>query len=486
MRYPTAAFPPRQHGDPCAGCAPGTAAWPPATPGSIVSGMESIITSERVVTPEGVRPASIYVEEGIITRVAEPKAAGVRGDVVDVGALTVLPGLVDSHVHVNDPGRADWEGFDSAGRAAAAGGVTTLIDMPLNSAPVTTSVSALAAKVAAARGRCRVDFGLWGGVVPGNSGDLEPLLDGGALGCKCFLVPSGIDDFPHVDEAELRVAMPILARVGVPLLAHAELPEYLRPADPAKDPCDYATFLATRPPEAETEAVSLLARLSAETGCAVHIVHVSSADAVHLIARAREAGTRVTAETCPHYLSLAAEDISRGATEFKCAPPIREGANRDGLWEGLADGVLDLIASDHSPCPPELKSLESGSFLDGWGGISSLQLSLRVTWTEAARRGYDLVDVARWMCEAPATLAGLAHRKGRIAPGYDADLVVFDPEAETEVKGVRLFHRHALTPYEGSRLRGSVMATYVRGVMVFDDGAFPEACPGRWLKRGEA
>lgn len=436
------------------------------------------------MTPTGIRPASVHVTDGVIVAVNAPVPTGT--EVVDVGSLVVMPGIVDSHVHVNDPGRTDWEGFESAGRAAAAGGVTTLVDMPLNSTPATTSASALKAKVAAAQGRCRVDFGLWGGVVPGNSGELEALLDAGALACKCFLSPSGIDDFPHVNEAELRIAMPVLARRGAGLLAHAELPGLIRPTDPEADPSDYTTFLATRPREAELEAISLLIRLSAETRCAVHIVHVSAAEALPLIAEARRAGTPITAETCPHYLTLAAEDVPRGGTHFKCAPPIRERANRDGLWSGLADGSLDLIASDHSPCPPDLKVLGSGSFIDAWGGISSLQLSLRVAWTEAARRGYDLPQIVRWMCEGPARLAGLAHRKGRLAEGYDADLVIFDPDAEATVEAGQLFHRHPLTPYEGSRLRGRVVATYVRGILVFDDGAFPEACPGRWLKRGEA
>ncbi len=449
-----------------------------------MNGRQLIVSSERVVTPTGIRPASVHVTDGVIVAVDAPVTKGTG--VFDVGALVVMPGIVDSHVHVNDPGRTDWEGFESAGRAAAAGGVTTLVDMPLNSTPVTTSVSALEAKVAAAQGHCLVDFGLWGGVVPGNSGELEALLDAGALGCKCFLSPSGIDDFPNVNEAELLIAMPALARLGATLLAHAELPRRIRPPDPKADPSDYTTFLATRPREAELEAISLLIRLSEETGCAVHIVHVSAAEALPLIAEARRAGTRITAETCPHYLSLAAEEVPRGGTHFKCAPPIRERANRDGLWNGLVDGTLDLIASDHSPCPPDLKALESGSFINAWGGISSLQLSLRVAWTEADRRGYDLPQIVRWMCEGPARLAGLAHRKGRLAEGYDADLVIFDPDAEATVEAVQLFHRHTLTPYEGSRLRGRVVATYVRGILVFDDGAFSEACPGRWLKRGEA
>ena len=442
-----------------------------------------IVSSERVVTPTGIRPASVHVADGVIVAVDAPAPTGT--EVVDVGSLVVMPGIVDSHVHVNDPGRADWEGFESAGRAAAAGGVTTFVDMPLNSTPATTSASALKAKVAAAQSRCRVDFGLWGGVVPGNSGELEALLDAGALACKCFLSPSGIDDFPHVNEAELRIAMPVLAGRGATLLVHAELPRLIRPADPEADPRDYTTFLATRPPEAELEAISLLIRLSAETRCPVHIVHVSAAEALPLIAEARRAGMPITAETCPHYLSLAAEDVPQGGTRFKCAPPIRERANLEGLWSGLADGSLDLIASDHSPCPPDLKELESGSFIDAWGGISSLQLSLRVVWTEAARRGYDLLQLVGWMCEGPARLAGLAHRKGRLAEGYDADLVIFDPDAEATLEAGELFHRHPLTPYEGSRLRGSVVATYVRGILVFDHGAFPEACPGRWLERGE-
>jgi allantoinase len=392
-----------------------------------------------------------------------------------------MPGLVDSHVHINEPGRTEWEGFWSATRAAAAGGVTTLVDMPLNSIPPTTTRPALEAKREAAKDRVFVDCGFWGGVVPGNAGELPRMIEDGVCGFKAFLVPSGVDEFPQVREADLSGAMPILAERGVPLLAHAEI-ELPGPA-PTGDARLYSTYLATRPASWENEAIRLLIRLSRETQAAVHIVHLSSAEALPSIDAARQAGLRLTVETCPHYLTLAAEGVPPGRTDFKCSPPIRDEDNRERLWTALRRGVVDMVVSDHSPCSPERKGLLTGDFIAAWGGIASLQLRLPVVWTEAERRGCSIEEVARWLCERPAQLAGLDGRKGRIEAGHDADLVVWDPEAHFEVRPEHLHHRHALTPYAGRRLRGVVEATFLRGKVAFEKGAFSSLPTGRLLRR---
>ena len=415
-------------------------------------------------------------------------AAVVSPDEVPAGCLrrsfgesVVMPGLVDSHVHVNEPGRTEWEGFRSATRAAAAGGVTTIVDMPLNSIPATTTRAALLAKQEAARGQLFVDCGLWGGVVPGNADELPAMLAAGACGFKAFLVPSGVDEFPHVEEADLRRALGVLAPRGVPLLAHAELA--LPMATPSGDARLYSTYLETRPASWENEAIRLLIRLGAEIGGAIHVVHLSSAQALTDLAAARGAGSHITAETCPHYLALSAEGVPAGRTDFKCSPPIRDEGNRERLWNGLREGVIDMVVSDHSPCPPERKGLETGDFLAAWGGIASLQLRLPVVWSEARRRGFAIADLARWLCESPAGLAGFGGRKGRIEPGFDADLVVWNPEGTFEVRPESLHHRHKLTPYAGLRLEGVVEATFVRGAPVFDQGSFPSGEVGEILRR---
>jgi allantoinase len=437
-----------------------------------------VIRSERVVLPEGLRPATIVVRDGRIAAVGEyyERPAGVRE--IDCGADVVFPGLVDTHVHINDPGRADWEGFEHATRAAAAGGVTTLVDMPLNSIPPTTTVNGLKQKRAAARGRCYVDVGFWGGVVPGNAGDLAPLARAGVLGFKCFLCPSGVEEFGHVAETDLREALPVTAALGLPLLAHAELPSLLvelQNADSAegtlRDPRRYATWLESRPDASEKGAIELLIRLASKFRARVHIVHLASAAALPTIRMARDAGIALSVETCPHYLTFAAEEIPDGATPFKCAPPIRSRANRDELWKALAAGEIDLIATDHSPAPPALKRLSDGDFIAAWGGIASLQLGLPAVWTGAANRGVAIEDLARWLSERPAKLAGLVH-KGAIAVGRDADFVVWDPDAETTVDAKALQHRHPVTPYDGRRLRGQVRTTILRGTTIFDRGDF--------------
>jgi allantoinase len=428
------------------------------------------LRSQRVVRPDApLGPATVIIERGHIREVR----AGVEplGDipVVDRGDSVLMPGLVDCHVHVNEPGRTDWEGFATATRAAAAGGVTTLVDMPLNCIPVTTRREALEEKLRATSGQLWVDVGFWGGVVPGNAGELAGLAQAGALGCKAFLVHSGIDEFPNATEADLRAAMPALRAAGLPLLAHAEL-EPAGGADPegGGDPRLYAGYLRSRPAAWEDAAIALLIRLARDTGCAVHVVHLSSASSLPQIARAKDEGLPLTVETCPHYLCLEAEAIPDGATEFKCAPPIREHDNRESLWWGLDRGVIDLVVTDHSPCTPALKQRERGDFAAAWGGISSLQLGLPAVWTEARRRGHGPAQLASWMSARPAALAGVGHRKGRLAPGYDADLVVWDPDAEVLVEPERLHFRHRISPYLGRRLVGRIEATLLRGQLVYD------------------
>lgn len=439
--------------------------------------------------PEQLRTttASIHIESGIITRIAayDDVPAGCVVEDVDDQSV-VMPGLVDTHVHLNEPGRTEWEGFTTASRAAAAGGITTLVDMPLNSIPPTTTAAGLQKKIAAARAQCSVDVAFWGGVVPGNTSALAPLFNLGVVGFKCFLVPSGVDEFPNVTEENLREAMPVLARLGAVLIVHAELPGPIDAACcsplPQQEGTRYETFLRTRPRAAEDEAVTLIIGLSREFGARVHIVHHSSADALPMLREAKAAGVRITAETCPHYLYFAAEEIPDGATEFKCCPPIREGENREQLWQALADGTIDMVVSDHSPCPPEMKRRDEGDFMKAWGGISSLQLRLPVMWTAARRRGHSISQLTEWLCLAPARLVGLDRRKGRLAAGYDADVVVWNPEGEFRVVPEMIHHRHRLTPYAGRQLCGMVQTTFLRGEKVYDGGVFNQLPTGRLLR----
>ena len=410
-------------------------------------------------------------------------------DLLDVGDAVVMPGVVDSHVHINEPGRTEWEGFETATRAAAAGGVTTICDMPLNSVPVTTTArggrgegsgcarQGVRGLRALGRPRARKRAGR------GTRGALAS----GLPGAKCFLVPSGIDEFPNVSEADLEAAMPVFARHGAALLVHAELPGPIDEAAKdlsAADSTKYATWLRSRPRASENEAIALMLRLAERTGCRVHIVHLSSSDALPALAEARRRGVKVTVETCPHYLTFSAEEIPDGRTEFKCAPPIRERENRERLWQGLEDGTIDMIVSDHSPCTPELKKPETGDYVGAWGGIASLQLLLPAAWTAARARGFSLSDIADWMCRRPARLAGLEGRKGVIAAGADADFVVWYPEKELPVNPEMIRHRHKVTPYAGRVLQGVVATTFVRGVAVFDRGAFPAGAIGRRLLPG--
>jgi allantoinase len=443
-----------------------------------MSTADVVVRSRRVLTPDGIRPAAIHVHEGRIEGVTDHGDVAVGALVRDAGDLLVMPGLVDTHVHVNEPGRTEWEGFETATRAAAAGGVTTIIDMPLNSVPATTSVAALKGKRAAAQGHTAVNVGFWGGVVPGNAADLPALCEAGVRGFKCFLVPSGVDEFPAVTEEDLRAALPVLAERDLPLLVHAELPVAIGRASVAAaraNPQAYATWLASRPVQAELEAIALVIRLAREFGAHMHVVHVSAADAIPLLRQARAEGLRVTAETCPHYLTFAAEDIAAGATQFKCAPPIRDRANRELLWEALMAGDLQLVASDHSPCPPGMKAQRDGDFMKAWGGISGLELSLAVVWTGLSSRGGGVEHLCEWLSTAPARLAGFEGRKGAIAAGADADLVIWDPNVSVAVDGERLHHRHKLTPYHGMTLRGRVDATLIRGHLVHERGMVDNA-----------
>lgn len=433
--------------------------------------------SSRVVLPSGVEEATVIVDGERIAEVV--RGARRVASALDFGDHVLAPGLVDCHVHVNEPGRTEWEGFDTATRAAAAGGVTALVDMPLNSLPVTTTRAALEEKKRASAGQCRVDVGFWGGVVPGNSSDLLELSQGGVLGCKAFLVHSGIDEFPNASADDLREAMPVLREAGLPLLAHAELD--LGATLVGDDRRAYSRYLASRPPAWEDEAIKLLVELCRETRCAVHIVHLSSASSVPSLRAAKAEGLPITVETCPHYLCLQAESIPDGATFYKCAPPIRGAENRDALWQALKEGVIDFVITDHSPCSPALKLAESGDFEAAWGGIASLQLGLPAVWTEARRRGCGLAELFRWMSAAPATFAGLSGKKGRIAAGFDADLLVFAPDEELRVTPEQLFFRHKVSPYLGQKLQGRVHATLLRGECVYDGVTHPGAPRGAHL-----
>lgn len=446
--------------------------------------MAQAFVSTKAVTPEGVRAAAVLVREGKIAAVVSASEVPRDYEVLDFGGRALLPGLVDPHVHINEPGRTEWEGFATATRAAAAGGFTTLLDMPLNCLPATTTVEALEAKRAAAAGKCEVDWAAWGGVSGNNSEDIEPLAAAGVRGFKCFLAEPGVDGFFRVDETELRAAAPHLRATGLPLLVHAELPAPLERAAKALEGSDwrrYATYLASRPDAAEVDAIALMLSLCREYGFRLHIVHLATEKALGMLREARTEGLPVTVETCPHYLRFAAEEIPDGSTLHKCAPPIRSRANRERLWQALADGDIDMIGTDHSPCPPAMKRIEEGSFKTAWGGISSLAVVLPVVWTGMRGRGLGLDRVAQWMAQMPAKLAGLDARKGAIAVGGDADFVVFDEQAETRVSTDALHCRHAISPYVGEALRGQVVATYVRGKCIFEDGEFAKGVCGHAL-----
>lgn len=448
------------------------------------AGLDLVVRGRRVITPEGEASRSVGVRDGSIVAVGPWDAVLRAPEIVELADDEVLlPGLVDSHVHVNDPGRTDWEGFASATRAAAAGGVTTIVDMPLNSIPPTCDVAALAVKRETAADQVWVDVAFWGGAVPGNVHDLRPLHDAGVSGFKCFLLHSGVEEFPPLDDPQLAEAMREIANFDGLLIVHAE---DARTIDEAPPPAGgtYASFLGSRPRGAENRAVARLVGLARETRCRVHVLHVSSSDVLPVIAAAETEGVRISAETCPHYLAFAAEEVPAGATQFKCCPPIRERDNRERLWDGLRDGVLDMVVTDHSPSTLDLKCLDTGDFGLAWGGISSLQLGLPVVWTGARERGFGLPDVARWMSRAPARLADLP-RKGAIVPGHDADFCVLAPDGRFVVDETALHHKNALTPYHGRELAGVVRSTWLRGERIHVAGRLDAGPTGRLLTRGE-
>ncbi len=435
-----------------------------------------VLRGDRVVTGGAVRAAAIVVVDGVIIDVLDRDADVGSAVVVDAGADVISPGVVDSHVHINEPGRTEWEGFVSATQAAAAGGITTVVDMPLNCIPATTSRENAERKQEVLREQVFVDVAFWGGVIPGNASALPGLARFGVPGCKCFLCPSGVDEFPHVVAADLELAMPVLRDTGTTLLVHAEAPGPIDVAEAAlkaegADPRAYSTFLRSRPSAAEDDAIAMVIALAEKHRCPAHIVHLSAASALPMLQAAQARGVPITAETCLHYLTFTAEEIGDGDTPYKCAPPIREAANREALWQGIADGVISMVVSDHSPCTPQLKKLDDGddqgSFMAAWGGIAGLQLGLSALWTSAVARGLSILDISRLHSVETARLAGLGHRKGRIATGYDADIVVWDDAAEFAVRADALHHKHHVTPWAGRTLRGKVKATVVGGRVAF-------------------
>ncbi|ARX87397.1 MULTISPECIES: allantoinase AllB [Streptomyces] len=443
-----------------------------------MSGEELVLRSTRVITPEGTRAASVVVSDGTIVAVrAHDAAVSTHARVEDFGDDALLPGLVDTHVHVNDPGRTEWEGFWTATRAAAAGGITTLVDMPLNSLPPTTTVANLRTKKDVAAAKAHIDVGFWGGALPDNVKDLRPLHDAGVFGFKCFLSPSGVDEFPELTQDQLAVSMGEIAGFGGLLIVHAEDPHELAAA-PARSGPRYADFLDSRPRVSEDTAIEGLIAVAKRIGARVHILHLSSSDALPLIAAAKREGVRLTVETCPHYLTLTAEEVPDGASEFKCCPPIREAANQDLLWQALADGTIDCVVTDHSPSTADLKTAD---FATAWGGISGLQLSLPAVWTAARARGYGLEDVVRWMSTRTAELVGL-DQKGAIEAGRDADFTVLAPDETFTVDPARLQHRNRVTAYAGKTLSGVVKSTWLRGQRIVSDGEF-SAPAGRLLER---
>jgi allantoinase len=430
-----------------------------------------VVRGSRVLLPDGVRPAAVHVKDGRIADITEPDKLEPGTQLVDAGSLLVTPGVVDSHVHINEPGRTEWEGMRTATQAAAAGGITTVVDMPLNCIPATISADAAKQKQDILGDALHVDVAFWGGVVPGNTGALEGLAKFGVPGCKCFTCPSGVDEFPHVTRADLERALPVLRDLNRVLLVHAEAPGPLEKAEAAvagQDPRRYATYLASRPNAAEDEAIAMVIDLCRKHRARAHIVHLASGSAVPMLAAAQKEGVQISAETCLHYLAFTAEEIGDGATHFKCAPPIRDAANREQLWAGLQAGTIGMVVSDHSPCSPALKKPETGDFLGAWGGIAGLQFGLSALWTMAKQRGLGLEQVFAWNSAAPARLAGLAQRKGRLAKGFDADLVLWDDGREFTVRGEAVHHRHKVTPWAGRTLTGVVQKTFVRGRLAFD------------------
>jgi allantoinase len=442
--------------------------------------LQKAILSERVITPDGIRKAAVLIRNGIIEDMPPDLPAG-EFDVTDIGNNILMAGIIDPHVHINEPGRTHWEGFDTITRSAIAGGITTLVDMPLNSSPVTTTVKAFDTKLNATQGKLHVNCGFWAGIVPGNYNQIEPLIEKGVLGFKAFLTHSGIDEFPNVTETDLRKAMPVIARNQLPLLVHCEL-ETITMDHTGFHPDSYQDYLSSRPKKWEDDAISLMIRLCEEYGCRTHIVHLSSADSIPQIVKAKEKGLPLTVETGQHYLFFHAEEIRDGQTAFKCAPPIREKANNEKLWKALKEGIIDFVATDHSPAPPDMKEIASGNFMKAWGGISSIQFALPVLWTAAKKHGAAIEDIASWLAAKPAILPGLQKTKGQIAKGFDADFVIWNPDKTFMVTEEIIQHRHKMTPYSGQQLYGVVEQTWLSGEKVFDQGKYLHLNRGKIVK----
>ena len=436
---------------------------------------DAAIHSNSVVTPEGIINATVVIKKGLIEEVVP----GILESAIDVGDKVLMPGIFDPHVHINEPGRTEWEGFDTATKAAIAGGVTSLVEMPLNASPVTTTVKAFDEKLQAASGKLHANCGFWGGVIPGNEKDIEPLIEKGVLGFKAFLVDSGIDEFPNVVEADLRKAMPIVAKHNLPLLVHCELQGPANPStlERGQGVRSYNNYLASRPRKWEDDAIALMIRLCEEFNCRIHIVHLSSTNSVEQISKAKQKNLPLTVETCQHYLYFNAEEIPDGATQFKCAPPIREKENNEKLWQALKEGIIDFVATDHSPATLDLKELKSGDFMKAWGGIASLQFALPVLWTAARKHGSSISDIAKWLSGNSSKLPGMQNAKGKIQKGSDADLIVWDPEKKFVVTENIIQHKHKITPYLNEELYGVVEQTWLGGKKVFDNGKM-------WLNHG--
>lgn len=451
---------------------------------------QTAIKSKRIITPEGMIDGFVVILDGEIEAVLTSLPDG-DFDINDVSDQVVMAGIIDPHVHINEPGRTEWEGFDTATKAAMAGGITTLIEMPLNASPVTTTVEAFNKKINACfdipiaigismTSRLHINCGFWGGVIPGNENEIEPLIEKGVFGFKAFLTHSGIDEFPNVSEADLRKAMPIIAKHNLPILVHCELespiPNYQSPI-----PNSYSRYLNSRPQKWEDDAIALMIRLCEEFNCRTHIVHLSSASSIEQIRVAKQKRLPLTVETAQHYLYFNAEDIPDGRTEFKCAPPIREKENNELLWEALKNGIIDFVATDHSPAPPNLKEIESGDLVKAWGGISSIQFALPVLWTAAKKHDCKIEDISRWLCNNPSFLPGLEKSKGKIEKGFDADLVIWDPGKKFKVTADTTYHRHKISPYLGEELFGLVKQTWLKGEKIYDGGRFLDLNKGQLL-----
>lgn len=439
--------------------------------------IDAAILSNRIITPNGVKKAVVLIEQGKIAAITNELPQG-NFPIEDIGDNVLMAGIVDPHVHINEPGRTDWEGFDTATKAALAGGITSLVEMPLNASPVTTTVKAFEEKINAAKGKLHTNCGFWGGIIPGNEKEIEPLIEKarlndtvgqGVLGFKAFLTHSGIDEFPNVTEEDLRKAMPIIAKHNLPLLVHCELSDQRLHSPLTTN--QYKDYLQSRPKQWEDNAIALMIRLCEEFNCRTHIVHLSSADSIEQIVKAKQKGLPITVETAQHYLYFIAEQIKDGRTEFKCAPPIREKENNTKLWQALKEGIIDFVATDHSPAPSEMKETASGDFMKAWGGIASLQFALPVLWTAAQKNNGSLSDVAKWLCEKPALLPSLKS-KGKIEVGYDADFVIWNPEEKFTGTAKDILHKHKLTPYLNEELSGVVKQTWLKGTKVYDEQKF--------------